>query len=291
MAWWRRSVDFVLLRDEEALVSALPPDLREETHAATRRAVEALTSASILRRAGRTVDAAAMTAAATHDLLAAADRAGLAVDGVDREALAVAEAALPRLDGPLSATHESAERRVRAAADELVRVLRPYSRTATERRSARILNVLSLVAFVAMAGLGVRQWLRPRVSVVASGQWGSKHPPEAAIDDDSSTEWLLPDNQGGWIDLHLSRPKRVRAVRILNGTNKATPPRAVMDYRLEFFARGVHVRTIEGSFGAFDPLPSYLTIPTSVGTPVERVRFVVVSWSGTGGAVAEIRLE
>ncbi|MBK7397820.1 MAG: discoidin domain-containing protein [Myxococcales bacterium] len=256
--------------------------------------MQKLDAASVLRRSGRRVEAARLTAQATRLLLDASDHAGLTLSRIDREALAVVEAALPddatavdRLDP----RQEEAVARLREAAALLARHVLPFARTDRERLQAQLTRLLTVALVLVAVFFGARRILRPRPTASASAVHGPRFAADQAVDGDETTEWLLPDYSPGWLDLTLAKPRVVRRVVLTNARNRPGPDRSTVDFRVEFFSRGVSVRTLEGTFGAFDPLPSRRTIASGVGVPVDRVRIHVVTWTGQGAGLAEASLE
>lgn len=145
-------------------------------------------------------------------------------------------------------------------------------------------------AILALLGYLALELLHPfGVRVVASAEFDLGHRAENALDGREATEWLLPDHTAGWIELRFRR-RTVTGLRVLNGSNRPGPDRAVVDYDLEVFDGDVVVQTVRGTLGAFERRPHWQRIAFA-GVRATRVRLHVRSWAGSGGGLAELRLE
>jgi hypothetical protein len=150
-----------------------------------------------------------------------------------------------------------------------------------------------LVALAALAGAA---WyaLRPGPDVVATASavyaGDPIFGPDRVLDGDTVTEWLLPDRTPGTLELALRAPRRVTAVRLVNGHNREFNDRAVRDYEIELYAGQRLVKKLSGSFAQLVPAPAPVSIRADADG-VDRVRIVVKSFHREGAALAEIALE
>lgn len=164
-------------------------------------------------------------------------------------------------------------------------------RDVTVRRLSRGAWVL-----IALAGLGVGAWFALRggsdVLATATGVYGNDpmFGPERAVDGDTATEWLLPDNAEGVLELRLKRPRRVDRVRLVNGHNREFNDRATAAYELEVYAGARLLKKVSGRFATLVPTPQPVNVPIGVDG-ADRVRFLVKGHHRSGGALAEIAVE
>ena len=151
-------------------------------------------------------------------------------------------------------------------------------------------------ALVALAALCVGAWFAlrggPEVTATATGVYGDDpmFGPDRAVDDDTATEWLLPDNQPGALELRVKRPRRIERVRLVNGHNREFNDRATNAYEVEVYAGERLLKKVAGSFPQLLPAPLPVNIAIGVDG-ADRVRFVVKSHHRFGAALAEISLE
>jgi hypothetical protein len=185
----------------------------------------------------------------------------------------------------------------RALSESLAAVdaaLDPSVLTAREITAHRIARAAWLLA--ALAALGVASWfaLRPGPDAVATASavyaGDPIFGPDRVLDGDPVTEWLLPDRTPGTLELTLRAPRRVTAVRLVNGHNREFNDRAVRDYEIELYAGQRLVKKLSGSFAQFVPAPAPVSIRADADG-VDRVRLVVKSFHREGAALAEIALE
>jgi hypothetical protein len=287
--------DFFILKREESVAAAVDAERRARAERILLIARQKVRAALALRSSGHLSEALELAKQAAGAMLDQAVLLGVdPAARVDPTAVseALACAARPVLEQDVRAEHRAALRGLLAACDALLDALRPFSRTALERRRERVLRLGAAAALATAATLGGYRLLRPAPLVaVASASHGQRYGPERAVDGDRATEWLLPNSAAGWIDVSPRKPRRCRALGLLNASNRPGPDRAVVDYRVEVFVGGQSARTIDGSFGEFVPAPGWRSIPLGVEGPVDRVRIHVLSWAGNGGGLAEIRLE
>jgi hypothetical protein len=286
---------FFLLDDEEQTVRALSAPVRDKALELTRLARQKREAAELLRVGGARAESLALVRQAVELALEAGVSAGVDIDAiVDANALraAVESAHKPLSEEDFAAEHRTLFRRLAEGYDALEEKLQPYERTDSDRKRLRTLRLAS-AAFVVLAfaaGIVIRARRPPPLVTVSSANYDAKHSAECATDGDEVTEWLLPDNTLGWIDVGPRKPRKVKAIRMLNAKNRPGPDRAVLDYKIEVFAGGGVARAFDGTFGAFTVTPSWKQESLGVDRPIERVRISVRSWSGMGGGLAEIQL-
>ncbi|MBK7396089.1 MAG: hypothetical protein IPJ34_07240 [Myxococcales bacterium] len=172
----------------------------------------------------------------------------------------------------------------RALLDDVLRALEG------PREPARREFLVQGAAILVLAGYLATKLLHPfGVRVIASAEYDVAHGASNVHDGREASEWLLPDQSAGFVDLRFRR-REVRAVRVLNGSNRPGPDRAVVDYELEVFDGDQLVRTVRGTFGPFQRRPQWQRIALDVKRAT-RLRFHVRSWAGSGGGLAELSLD
>jgi hypothetical protein len=133
--------------------------------------------------------------------------------------------------------------------------------------------------------------LAPRgMEAQASATYHEMFVPANAIDGFAISEWLLPDQTAGWLDVKLEKPRNIRAVKLTNGHNRNFHDRAIHDFRVEAYAGDRLITAKDGSFPPIDPHGTTTEIPLPADG-VTRVRVVVKTWYGLGAALAEVELE
>lgn len=283
------------LDHEVRALAVAPAEARDRAHGLARLARQKRAAADALFRLGMRAEALSLAREALTLAVEAAESAGVSATSVigDEALRAVRTApARPLLEQDVEAGHRALHRTLAHAYDRLAERLLPFERTDAERRSLRIVRAAVVLAAVALAAAAVvrRVTKQPKPFVQCSATWGHKFDPRNVVDGDSATEWLLPDNSAGWLDVSPATPRPLRAIRLLNAKNRGGPDRATMDYRVEVYVDGALARSAEATFGAYDPNPSWREVPLGVSGNVERVRIVVRSWSGAGAGIAEVEL-
>ena len=130
---------------------------------------------------------------------------------------------------------------------------------------------------------------RARPKVVASVSYDGPFPPEHAVDLLEATEWLLPDNTTGWLDLIFKAPRTVRSVTLVNCHNGAFADRSTEKVRVTAFSNDRAVATVDGAFAAPSGERSDLKLPLSA-KDVTRVHVEVLSVFRRGGGFAEVEV-
>jgi hypothetical protein len=219
--------------------------------------------------------------------------AALAQRGYGRvEALRAALVASRRLETPRATAAPPTPTDFESLGSEVERLVR-YSEThlrpAHLRRRRRLLARVALGASVLLVlVLGYRLWGRVRVR--ASDAYSPSAPASYAVDGLDNTEWLLPDRALGWIDVYLPRSRHIRRVQVLNGHNRAYLDRATQRFRVTAYADDHPLATAEGEFARIKPGRSEVTVKLDA-RGATRLRLEVLSFFGTGAAIAEIEAE
>ena len=123
---------------------------------------------------------------------------------------------------------------------------------------------------------------------MASGQlavWET-YAPFRVLDGNPATEWLLLDASQGWIDVHLTPARHVRALRLVNAGNPPWRDRGAKWITITMFDGDHPLRS-----GRRQLLPRIQRRTLDVEVDVEgvdRVRVHIDSWYGEGGGLAEI---
>jgi len=157
----------------------------------------------------------------------------------------------------------------------------------TARRARRI-AVTAAVVLCAIIGLPVA--LRRPPATASAVFPGESFEAVLAVDGDVATEWLLPDNSPGWLDVRVSPARAISSVRLTNGHNRTFNDRAVHAFRIEAYSGERLVASANSAFPALLPAPQPVEVPL-VAAKVDRVRVVVTSWFGLGAALAEVKID
>jgi hypothetical protein len=193
---------------------------------------------------------------------------------------------LPQLEQDLTPAHRELLGRLASCRRRCVRNLLAAD-SGTQRLRRRLAVVLALGA------LGVAAYLMFRnLSVAsASGVYSSDFPASQAIDGLQTTEWLLPHQQSGWLEIAFTRPRDMSKVRLLNAVNSHYRDRASKTVKVEAYRRTQLVATARAEFPAIDGKQRE---PVSVGlsaADVTHLRITIESFHGGGGGLAEVEVE
>lgn len=288
--------EWFLLREAAAQSAKLPVETRTAMHRDTVRAQQKKEAAEVLFAQGARAEAFGLARAALALAREAAERGGVAVPeetATATRAILDATTTLPELEGEVTDAHVAQYRTLIDLQATLDAALLPVAYDDTERRRVRTSRIAGM-AGLALAVIGFTVWqIRKPVSlkVEASTSWGARFAPANVVDGVDSTEWLLPDNAGGWIELAPAKPRPFKRLKVLNGKNSGNPDRAVLEADVEVWSGGRPVKVIPTNLGPFTLKPEWRTIELGVDGPVEKVRIVVKTWAGQGGALAEAYLE
>jgi len=270
----------------EAALSALP----DERRAALARAVAALEVKVRAARALLDADCPDEAAAAAREAAARCDDA-LAIARRDADEPFEETVArwgargLPVLWRDAPEPHRGLARADAAARAFAWARLDPAGRAA--RRRWRMAGMGALVAgSCALAAAALRP--ETRTLAEASATFADSDECDAArvMDGDRKTEWLLPDREGGWIELRFPRPRAVRSVELWNAHNRQYNDRATQRWRVELYR---DTRLVGSAEGAFVAPPGERRAAVAVqGSEVTRVRVSVLAHHGFGGGLAEV---
>lgn len=308
-------VDWIWLRDSERWARRLPEGERQVLLAQVTRARQKLESARLLWAHEQYVEGLRLAEESVVESLRAAEQAApvlppsgtgqfrpavrplwadiLAALGASTEEIEDAIVAAggftgsrPTWNGDLRPENRryfrSAIRTSEAALEHLTPLVMPPRRIVISRW-LRLGAVLGAVIAAAAATFSVRN----AIDVRASGSFNEvTYEPRKAVDDNPNTEWLLPSNSGGWIEVSF-RPRTIKSVRLLNSRNAPHHDRASRDFRVEGYLNKQLVQTSKHSFANFETNPQWLTVPI---TPmrVDTLRIVIESHHKVGGGLAEL---
>ncbi|MBL8716533.1 MAG: discoidin domain-containing protein [Myxococcales bacterium] len=290
--------EWFLLRDAEQRAAKMPAEQRTTLQRQVHQAQQKKEAAEALWAYGGRAEALALARAALELAHAAsgADQAPPLPDEQRTEiekALSASER-LPVLDAEVEGEHQALFKTLVDLHAALDAVLLPLAFDDAERVRVRRTRVGG-VAFFLIASLVFGVWLARRpvsLKTDASTSWGARFAPANVTDGVDSTEWLLPDATPGWLEVAPSKPRPFTRIKILNGKNSGNPDRGVLEADIEVWSGGRPIKTIPTNLGPFSLKPDWRSIDLGVGkTPVEKVRIVVKTWAGQGGAIAEVVLE
>jgi hypothetical protein len=302
--------DYLTARTFSQRAGAFPPERKAALARDLREAQERLAAARLLWSSGlaasgfRLVVEAWNTACAAARTVAAlpADRSlievleALSVDDASRLAesdQSLAALVLPHVADDVVAAHVAFFPRIANGSRELLRTLEASA--ATDRdvarlRRRRVASSLSIAVLGALFILVV-VLAQFRARATCSAKYSVSHEAANVLDAHPDSEWLLPDNAPGWIDLTLSPARTVSTVRIINAHNSIHNDRATKQFRIEVYRKGDLVKTVDGTFSTLTPTPDWTKFELGRQENVSRIRVVVNSWHGLGGGFGEIRVD
>ncbi len=158
---------------------------------------------------------------------------------------------------------------------------------ATRRRRLR---AIMLLASATVLGVAAFLLLRNVPTARASAIYSSDFPARQALDGLSTTDWLLPQQQTGWLELTFARPRTVRALVLRNAVNGHYRDRATRAFKVEAFFQTRAVASVTGEFPPIEAGPGPLTVKLDASS-VTHVRISVESFYGSGGGLAEVAVE
>lgn len=286
--------EWFLLREAESRAAGVKDHGR--FHALVQRAHQKRAAAEALWAYGARAEALGLVRAALALGKDAATMEGAPAvpEPLATDARALLEVVAPELDADLRPEHDAHFAKVTAAVSAYDVALLPVALDRRERRTVRGVRVGG-TALLLLVVLGLAIWLvrRPvQLKAEASASNGPRFPPQMAVDGAEATEWQLPDLAPGWLELAPLKPRPFSRLRILNGKNNGSPDRAVLDADVEIWSQGKVQKTIPVNLGPFSLKPEWRRIELGTGAMlIEKVRIVVKSWAGQGGAIAEAVLE
>ncbi|MBN2359137.1 MAG: discoidin domain-containing protein [Deltaproteobacteria bacterium] len=206
------------------------------------------------------------------------------------EALALAWPSADLLDREVAREHTALFSRARSAWESTEREIRDRILVPGEILRQRIARgATTAVIGIAVIVFGVLYLVRP-VTMSARGESYPGHPAQNAVDGDPSTEWLLPSNKTGKLEITFSRPRDIDGVKIINGRNEHYGDRAVKDYRLELRRDGKVLAATTGVFAAIEQSPQPVAVDLAANG-VDQVIVEVTGFHKAGGGLAEVSFE
>lgn len=192
---------------------------------------------------------------------------------------------LPALERELTPAHRELLQRLASDRKRCVEQLRSAESRTKRRRRA----IAAAAAFAALA-LGAYMMFRNAPTATVSSSYGSDFPASHLVDGLKTTEWLLPHQQTGWVELTFARPRDVKAVRLQNSVNGHYRDRASKAVKLEAYARTQVVATAKAEFPPIEATKGPIKVDL-VARGVTHVRIEIESYYGGGGGLAEVDIE
>lgn len=311
-------IDWLWLRDSERWARRLPEGERQVLLAQVTRARQKLESARLLWAHEQYVEGLRLAEESVVESLRAAEQAapvlppagaghfrpavrplwadvltalGASQDEIEEAILTAAgfTGSRPSWNGDLRPENRryfrSAIRTSEAALEHLAPIVIPPRRIVL----SRWLRLAGVVG-AALAAAAVTMSVRNAVDVRASASFNQiQYDARKAVDKDPNTEWLLPTNTPGWIELGF-RPRTIKTVRLLNGNNAPHHDRAIRDFRIEGYLNKQLVGSSKHSFATLETNRQWRVLPVPP-MRVDALRIVVESHHKFGGALAEIAFE
>ncbi|MGZ3417278.1 MAG: discoidin domain-containing protein [Polyangiales bacterium] len=251
-------------------------------------------AASHLARQGSRAEALALVAVAFSRARSAAEGTTLGeplrqrADQVERR---LASNKLPELDEAFGSEHATLLEDALDVTHRIEGELADATLTESAAKTLRIVRpVTAAVILVALAMATYFLVRTPPFRVEASASSEPVLPADRVIDGDLTTEWGLPDNQAGWIDIIPARRRFVQRVRLLNSKNIPGVERGTKAFRVEAIADGKVIKGVDGAFTGFTRDGQWQTV--EIGEPgVQRIRITVKSWFGVAGGLTEVVVE
>jgi hypothetical protein len=190
----------------------------------------------------------------------------------------------PELERELTSVHRELLERLASGRRRSIAQLRYAGAPNWRQRVAALVVGASLVIVVAFA------LLRNAPSAQASSTYSKDFPASQAIDGLRKTEWLLPQQSPGWLELSFARPRAVSSLVLHNAVNGHYRDRAAKSVKIEAYARAALVATAEAQFPAIEHDKGPLIVDL-VARDVTHVRITVESFHGNGGGLAEVAVK
>jgi hypothetical protein len=177
-------------------------------------------------------------------------------------------------------------------------------RIVSRSSSSRLATLTVLSAIVLAMTLGATRlvlrlakeqaWPVAMVVAASASDWDERglndlYRPEKAIDGDATTDWILPNQAPGWLDLRLRQATPLFAIQLVNALNAPYFDRGAKDLEIEGYRGQRRVYALPASFKAPQREPDLMTLELPA-QPVDRVRIVVKSWFGLSGGLGTVRV-
>lgn len=197
----------------------------------------------------------------------------------------------PAVDAEVTAAHDRRYEALLRGHRALDRALAPTAMTPADVRRRRAVRWVGLAAALLAALVAIGWAARtPRRTMAAASDYDGRrheHQPYFAFDGDPSTEWWLRDRRAGWVEARIDPPVDISRVTVTPG-HGGDEARSIRDYRVELWRGNERLASEAGTVEAVheDPAPTNHALSAE---RVDRVRVVVDSWHGAGGAIADVQ--
>jgi len=297
--------EFFTLQSAEREIRALPEGPRSSAQRELAVAFQKRDAAETLWPRGSCAEALKLARAALDGAASALESFAAATESrptwvADAEAVAAtarektAGRPLPEIESEAKPEDEETFRVLVDALLSIQRIVGPHLAAFAElqqtRRSRLVATVLTAVAVV--VALAVILHTPDFKSAAASTQLGPDGP-QHAIDGDTKTAWNLPNGQLGWLEVTLTKPKRVKGLRVM-ATNPPWNDHGIKDGHVSCFLGSDLVKETDVTFA----VPPEHGTPTGVWSDVpldapkcDRVHIEAKSFYGQGVGVAEVELK
>lgn len=157
------------------------------------------------------------------------------------------------------------------------------------RRDARWQRIGALVSAALLAAIvGVRQARVIKLTASCSASYDAPHAAQYAIDGYLASNWVLPDNVPGWLEVAFER-RVVRKLELINAQGLSMY--GVKSATVELYRGPALVRSVDISMDTTVGTPNPTTVPLLLTQPIDRIRIQVKTWHGYGGGLSEVRVE
>jgi hypothetical protein len=192
----------------------------------------------------------------------------------------------PTWNGELRPENRRYFRQATRVAESVLERLSPLVSAPRKIVVARWVRVAGAIAVVA-AALFTFVSLWTAVDVRPSASFSEVlHGPKNLIDGNPKTEWLLPNNITGWVEVSF-RPRKLTKVAVMNARNLPYNERGTQDFRIELYRDKKQVFTSKQKFPKFDEKEAWITVPVP-GLSVDTIKLVIESHHKVGGGFAEL---
>jgi len=222
----------------------------------------------------------------------AAERKDAALDAaVERGRSALASTKVPSFDDEVKKEHDALFRDLLAWHDELHRGLAPSTMSKTDVRDTKRKRIFGAVAgaigFVRLVYFLVHT---PKTLRAEGASYGALFPASAAVDGDPKTEWLLPNQTPGYLDVQVLPARPLRKVRLLNAKNPPYHDRGTLNFHLEAYSKGRVVKSVEAKFDGFSSADDWREVEIGGSDPIDRLRIDIKTYHSAGGGFGEIEV-
>lgn len=157
-----------------------------------------------------------------------------------------------------------------------------------DRRTRRVIAAILGLSFIGLIYVELTKPPRPPTAT-ATAQWDDRYPASNAADGDNATDWILPDNTPGTLDLRWEKAKKVARIKVTNARNPPYFDRGAKEVRVEAMHGEQVIKNETFTFNEPNRTPDAHSV--EVSAPIDRVRITVLSHYLLGGGIAEVELE